>query len=310
MYKYVLKRLLLTIPILLCVTFIVFGIISLIPGDPGRLVLGVSAKQEAVDALNHQLGYDRPFLLRFISYVGGIITRFDFGNSYHSAKPVLKEILDNFRYTIVVVGLGTCIYVTLGILFGVLSAVRQYSIADSMIRTIAITLSAIPVFWIGMMSIYWFSLKLGWFPSNGLDTWKHYVLPVCILGISSSAGLMRLTRTVMLEEIRKDYIRTARAKGAKESSVIWKHAFRNVLLPLIMTVGTNLGYMLGGTVLLETIFSMPGLGSLIMSAIKTKDIPLVMGVTIFLAAIFCLLMLLIDVASAYVDPRVKAKYVN
>lgn len=189
----------------------------------------------------------------------------------NSSRLVVNEILGNFRYTIVFVGLGTCVYVALGIPLGVLSAVKQYSSGDNIIRVAAIALSAVPVFWLGMMSIYWFSLKLGWFPSNGLDTWKHFVLPVCILGISCSASLMRLTRTIMLEEIRKDYVRTARAKGARESTVVWKHAFRNVLLPLIMTVGTNFGYMLGGTVLLETIFNMQGLGSLVMSGIKTKE---------------------------------------
>jgi len=308
MHKYVISRLLITVPILLGVLFVVFFIINLVPGDPGRTILGISANQADVDALNHSLGYDQPFFFRFFQYVAGILFRGDFGNSYTNTKPVINEIAANFRFTFRFALLSTGLSVTIGISAGVMSAIKQYSALDNVTRVTAMCLAAFPSFWIGMISIYFFSLRLGWFPSNGLDTWKHYVLPVMINGILGSASLLRMTRTIMLEAIRQDYVRTARAKGAPEKTVIWNHAFRNVMLPLIMSIGVNFATMMGGTVYLENIFSMPGLGSLALSAIRTKNVPLILSTTFFLSMIFCLAVLLVDILSAFVDPRVRAKY--
>ena len=308
MYRYVLKRILITIPILLGVLFVVFFIIDIVPGDPGRTILGISAAQEDVDALNHKLGYDQPFFTRFFNYLAGVVTRFDFGTSYTTSKPVAEEIAANFGYTFRFTLLSTAVSVIIGIGLGVMSAIRQYSVMDSIARITSMCLAAFPSFWIGMIAIYFFSLKLGWFPSNGLDTWKHYVLPVSINGILGSASLLRMTRAIMLESIRQDYVRTARAKGAPEKSVIWRHAFRNVMLPLINSIGINFATMMGGTVYLENIFSMPGLGSLALTGIRTKNVPLVLSTTFFLSAIFCMMVLVIDLVSAFVDPRVRAKY--
>lgn len=308
MYKYVIKRILMVIPILLGVTILVFTIINFIPGDPGRMILGISAEQSDVDKLNHELGYDKPFATRLATYIVKVVTKFDFGNSYMTNEPVIKEIAANFKYTFKFTLLGTALYVLIGIPLGVMSAIKQYSALDNVMRVMAMLIASFPGFWLGMLGILVFSLKLGWLPSNGVDTWSHYVLPVTIFGVSNAASLLRLTRTTMLEAIRQDYVRTARAKGASERTVIWKHAFKNVMLPLIMTVGVSFGSMMGGTVLTETIFSMPGLGNLALTAMRSKDIPLVMATTLFLSAIFCLMVLLVDIISAFADPRVKAKY--
>ncbi len=310
MYKYVIKRLLLTIPILLGVIILVFLLINIVPGSPAAAMLGDSASPEEIAALNARLGYDKPMLERLVIYLRDIILHFDFGTSWQSGRAVMDEILPNFKYTFQFALLGTMLYVLLGVPLGILSAIKQYSVADNILRVLAMLISAMPSFWMALLFIFLFSLKLGWLPSFGVETWQGYILPVLVFGLSGSGGLLRTTRTIMLEAIRQDYVRTARAKGISERRVIWRHAFRNVTLPLINTVGIGFGALLGGTVLLENVFSLPGLGSLALRALNGKDVPLVMATTIFLSAIFCLIVLLVDIISAYADPRVKAKYTS
>lgn len=310
MYKYVIKRLLLTIPILLGVIVLVFVMMNIVPGDPGRNILGMQAEQAAVDQLNHELGYDQPLLTRLGKYLSDIVFHFDFGKSWMTKQDVLADIMRYFAYTFRVVLFGTAVYMLLGVPLGVLSAVKQYSLTDNTMRIIAMLFNSMPSFWLGLVALLIFSLKLGWLPSNGVDTWKHYILPIAVYGISSAGGLLRTTRTIMLESIRQDYIRTARAKGASEKRIIWRHALPNVSLPLINLIGLTFGAMLGGTVLIETTFSIPGLGVLALDAIRAKDVPLVLATTIFLAAIWCLAVLAVDIMSAYADPRVRAKYTS
>lgn len=308
MHRYIIKRLLLTIPILLGVIIVVFTMANFVPGDPATSILGGTASQAAIDKLNHELGYDIPFLQKLADYLASILTKFDFGTSWQSSQPVMTEVLKNFPYTLKLAVFGTLLYALIGIPLGVLSAVKQYSMTDNIVRISAMVVSAMPGFWFGLLAIYIFSLKLGWFPSSGVMTWAGYVLPVIVFGVTGSGGLMRQTRTIMLEAIREDYVRTARAKGAPERRVIWNHAFRNVTLPLINTIGITFGAVLGGTVLIENVFSLPGLGNLALNAIMAKDVPLIMASTIFLAAIFCLIVLAIDITSALSDPRVRSKY--
>lgn len=307
MLKYVLKRILLMIPIILGVIIIVFSIINVVPGDPGRRILGVSASQEAVDQLNHELGIDQPFVTRLYQYIKGVVTEFDFGLSYQSMKPVLPTLKSNFAYTFRLAVLMTLGYVIIGIPLGVLSAVKQYSPIDNITRIVSVCLSAFPSFWLYMMAILLFSLRLGWVPSGGVDTWKNYILPVSCAAVLNASSLQRMTRTTMLETIRQDYVRTARAKGCAKVTVVWKHAFLNAALPIINSVGITFGAMLGGTVIIESVFNMPGLGSVIIKAINAKDVPMVMGCTVLLSSIFCVIVLAIDIISALVDPRVKAK---
>ena len=295
------------LPILLGVVIIVFTIINAVPGDPGRRILGVSAEQSAVDQLNHELGVDRPFFVRLFDYIKNIVTRFDFGVSYQSMNPVVETLRLNFKDTFKLALLMTVGYVVIGIPLGVLSAVKQYSWIDNITRVTSVTLSAFPSFWFYMMAVIFFSLQLGLFPSGGADSWVHYVLPVGCASILNSSSLQRMTRTTMLETIRQDYVRTARAKGCAKVSIVWKHAFLNAALPIINSVGVGFAGMLGGTVICESVFNMPGLGTVIIKAINAKDVPLVMGCTVLLSTIFCLMVLLIDIVSSLVDPRVRAK---
>lgn len=308
MWKYVLKRILLIIPIMFCVAFIVFFIMDLTPSDPGRLILGISASQDAVDALNEELGYNRPFLTRFFDYISDVVLHFDFGTSYYTGKPVVTEIMNNFPTTFKLALMTTVFSSILGVLLGVFSAVKQYSFLDNALRVASTMFSAIPGFWFAMLGILVFSLYLGWLPSYGVSSWKCWVLPVSIYSISAAAPTLRLTRTIVLETIREDYVRTVRAKGAPEKVVILKHVLKNTSLPLINTIGLSFGENLGGMAIVETIFSMPGIGNLSLTALEQKDMPLVMGCTLFLAALYSLIVLAIDVISAYSDPRVKAKY--
>jgi len=297
-----------TIPILFGVTFIVFTIMSFTPGNPGQLVLSVTASQEAIDQFNREIGFDRPFPIRFFNYVRDIVTRFDFGKSYRTNRPVFDDIALRFPYTLRLAVLAVFGAALIGMPLGVISAVKQNSLADRSITFIALFLAAAPGFWLGLMLIYWFAMTLGMFPTNGAETWRHYVLPLVTLIFPSAASMMRLTRTTMLESIRQDYIRTARAKGAPESRVIFVHALKNSLLPLITSLGMSFGAMLGGAIIAEQVFAIPGLGLHMLTAIRMKDIPVVMACTIFLAAIFCLIILVIDLIYAFVDPRIKARY--
>jgi ABC-type dipeptide/oligopeptide/nickel transport systems, permease components len=307
MRRYIAKRLLLLIPILLGVTFIIFTIMSLTPGDPGTLILGPSATRESVAKLNHELGFDRPFLVRYASYVVDAL-RGDFGRSYITNKPVFAEIFARFPTTLWLAFLGTFVSVVIGIPLGILSAVRQYSFLDISSTLLAMVMGSLPGFWLGMLMILLFSLQLGWLPSYGVGDLRHFVMPALVLGITSAAYKLRTTRATMLETIREDYIRTARAKGVPERVVIWKHALRNALLPIITLVGIDFASLLGGTILTESVFAMPGVGMLMLSSIRMKDMPQVMATVVFLAALFCVAMLLVDIIYAYVDPRLRSRY--
>lgn len=308
MRRYFIRRLLLIIPILLGVSLIVFFIMSLTPGDPATIILGTSAGQNAIDALNHSLGYDRPFLERYARYIFDLLTKLDMGKSYRSQMPVVSIIATRAPISVRIAFNGMLCACIIGIPLGVLSAVKQYSALDTLSTTTAMFFAAVPSFWLGMMLIFIFSLKLGWLPSNGIDSWRNFVLPMFAIGLPFAAHQLRFTRSSMLEAVRQDYVRTARAKGASERTVIWEHALKNALLPIITVTGINFGGLLGGAMITETVFSIPGLGMLLVSAIETKDIPVVMGATLFLATFFCLIMVCVDLLYALVDPRIKAKY--
>lgn len=307
MIRYVIKRLLILIPVLLGVAFIVFLIMSLTPSSPGRIILGVNASQEAVDQLDVQFGYNRPFFIKFADYVVKAVTG-DFGNSYLTQQPVFTEIIQKFPTTFTLALAGIFITVIVGIPIGVLSAIKQYSKIDFSATVLAMLMAAVPGFWLGMLLIILFSLKLRVLPSFGIGSWKHYILPAVTLALPSAASVMRMTRSTMLETIREDYIRTARAKGATEKRVIWRHAFRNALLPIITLIAVNFGGLLGSTILIEKVFGMPGIGLLMVNAISAKDVPVVMGCAIFLAMLFCLILLAVDLMYSFIDPRIKDQF--
>jgi peptide/nickel transport system permease protein len=309
MLKYVIKRLLILIPVLLGVVFIVFMIMQLTPGDPGRIILGANATQEEVDGLNEELGYYDPLPVKFADYVAKALIG-DFGRSYRTNQPVFDQIFEKFPVTLTLALLSIILVVLISVPTGILSAVKQYSKIDISVTVLAMFMAAIPTFWLGLLLILLFALQLNMLPSFGVGSWQGYILPTITMAIPSAAIIIRMTRSTMLETIREDYIRTARAKGAPERVVIWKHALRNALLPIITLVGISFGGLLGGTILVEKVFGLPGLGSLMVTSIGMKDIPMVMACTIFLAALFCIILLIVDLMYAFVDPRVKAQFIK
>jgi peptide/nickel transport system permease protein len=308
MLRYLVKRLLLFIPIFLGVIFIVYLIMELVPGDPARLIIGERVTEDRILLMREQLGLNRPFLIRYADYVFGMVTRFDFGTSYRLQTPVITEIFKKFPYTLQLALMGMFFASLIGISAGVLSAVKQYSPTDTVSTVTAMFFASIPNFWLGMMLILLFALRLGILPSNGFSSWRHYILPVTALTLPASAGLLRLTRSMMLETIRQDYIRTARAKGVKEGAVIIKHALKNALLPIITSMGLSFGDLLGGAIITETVFAIPGLGTHIINAIRMKDTPVVLAATVFLSIFFSILMLVLDLSYAFLDPRIRLKY--
>lgn len=310
MGKYIGKRLLYMILVLLGVAFLVFAILSLTPGDPGTIILGVTASPDDIAALNHEFGYDQPFLLRFFDYIRGIVCHLDLGTSYQSREPVITDIAARFPNTLLLTILSMTVSAIIGITLGVISAVRKYSVLDHFCVITALVFASIPGFWLGLMLIMGFALQLRILPSFGADDLIHFILPTITVAAGSAASILRLTRSAMLETIRQEYIKTAKAKGASERRIIWKHAMRNAMLPVVTTLGTNFGASLGGAIIAETVFAMPGMGMLITTAIRQKDIPVVMGSTLFLAFLFSLIILLVDILYAFIDPRIMAKYKN
>lgn len=307
MHKYVLKRILLLIPVLLGVSLLVFAIMSLTPGDPAQLILGENAPREAVLKLREEMGLNDPFFMQYFRFVKNAIMG-DFGRSYTTGREVFGEIFARFPNTLILAIIGIIISVCIGIPIGIISATRQYSFLDSFSMVIALLGVSMPVFWLGLMLILTFSVKLGWLPSGGFDGLKSIILPAVTLGVGSAAIITRMTRSSMLEVIRQDYIRTARAKGVAEKVVINKHALKNALIPIITVVGLQFGHLLGGAVLTESVYSWPGVGRLMVDAIRQKDTPTVLAAVVFLAAAFSVVNLLVDILYAYVDPRIKSQY--
>lgn len=306
MLKFIAKRVLLLIPIVLGISFIIFSIMSLTPGDPARLALGDTADEAAVQAKREEWGLNDNFFMRYVKYIGGVVTG-NFGRSYRTNEPVLKEIMARFPNTIRIAFLGIGLSVVFGVPLGMISAVRQYSIFDYVSRSVALLMTAVPAFWLGMMLRLLFSLRLDLLPASGADTPLHFILPAITLGASATATITRLTRSTMLEVIRQDYIRTARAKGAKEGRVIFRHVLRNGILPIITVVGMNIGVQLGGTVVIESVFGIPGLGQLMITSVRMKDVPLVIASVMFVAVTIGLANLIVDILYAYIDPRIKSQ---
>jgi peptide/nickel transport system permease protein len=295
--------------ITLGVTFIVFTIMNIIPGDPGRLILGMNAAAEDVAGLNHELGVDRPFFIRYISYITNALQG-DFGLSYHSRRPVVENIKTAFPYTITLAVLGVAVAYLLGIPIGIVSAIRRYSAVDIGSTLGAMFFASIPQFWLALLLMLLFSLKLGWLPPSGVQGLRNFIMPVITMALPIMAIISRLTRTSMLDCLKQDYIRTVRAQGAPESVVIWRHALKNALLPIIITLIITFGSALGGTVIIENIFSIPGMGNLILTAIRQKDDPVVLTATIMLSVMYCLFMLVGDLLMAYLDPRIRQVYLR
>ena len=308
MLRYVGKRILMLIPVMLGVSLIVFCMIYFTPGDPAEYMLGVDATPEAVQAMRETLGLNGSFLEQYGRYLYKIVTRFDFGTSYSTHRSVTTEILDRFPNTFRLALLSMVVSAILGIILGIISATKQYTIFDNMASAFALIGTSMPSFWFGLMLIIWFCLKLKWFPPSGFDTPAQWVLPTICLGLGSTATVTRQTRSSMLEVIRQDYIVTARAKGQLESVVVMKHGLKNAMMPIITVIGNSFGVHLGGAMLTETVFSIPGIGKMMVDAIAIKNYPVVQGGVLFIALCSSIVNLLVDLLYAYIDPRIKAQY--
>lgn len=308
MFKFIIKRLLMIIPTMLVVTLIVFLLINITPSNPGRIILGAEATDEQVDQLNHELGYDLPLFQRYFKWLGDAIQG-DFGQSYYTRRDVFEEIGARIPYTLILTLFSLGIALLIGIPLGVLCATKQYSIADSILSTLSMFLAAMPAFWLGLLLMLEFALNLGVLPSGGITNgWRSWVLPVATLAVGYAASYLRYTRSAMLDNIRQDYVRTARSKGCSSTSVTWKHAFRNSLMTLVTLTGMSFSNLMGGAIVIESVFSIPGLGLMGVTAIRRKDVPQVMASLVVLGALFMVMMLIVDIVYAFIDPRIRAKY--
>ena len=304
MLKFTMKRLVYLVLVLVGVSFLVFLLLYMTPGDPVRMMLGESATPEAQAELRLELGLDDPFLVQYGRYIKNIVVHQDLGTSYSTRRPVLDEIMTVFPNTVKLATAAIIIAVILGTFLGIVSAVKQNSLLDNAVMVLALIGTSAPIFWIGILMIILFSVNLGWLPPSGFGSFKQLIMPALALGTQSTAVVARMTRSSMLEVIRQDFVKTARAKGQKESVVIMKHVFRNALIPVITVVGLQFGTLLGGAMLTEVVFSIPGVGRLMIEAIKQRDFPIVQGSVLFGAACFSLVNLAVDLLYAVVDPKV------
>lgn len=310
MIRYVLKRILLIPLMLLITTFIIFSLVNIAPASPGLIILGAEARPEEVEAINKELGLDQPFLTRYVMFVKDAVQG-DFGYSYYSKRDVLSEVTRRLPNTLTLTLASITLAIVVGLPLGILCAVKQYSATDSILSTIAMFNGAMPAFWLSMLLMLLFSLNLGWFPASGVDNgWRSWVLPIVTLSMPYIGVYLRYSRSSMLDTIRQDYVNTARSKGNTENVVIIRHALRNALMPLVTITGLFVGTLMSSAVVIESVFAIPGLGLFVLDSIKRKDIPLVMGCIVFLASMFMLITLIMDVLYAYIDPRIKAMYLS
>lgn len=308
MGRYVLKRLLQMIPVILGVTILVFTILYFIPGDPVRLLLGVEPTPAQVEAKREAMGLNEPYLVRLGKYVEGIVLHFDFGKSWIYNTPVTAELLQRFPRTLTIAVICMLMQILIGTPLGIIAAVNRNGWGDRLSMFIAMFGISMPNFWIALMLVLLFSVKLGWLPPFGIGGLEFYILPCIANAFPGIATQARQTRSSMLEVIRSDYITTARAKGMSEFRILMKHALPNALLPIITVVGNGMGMLLAGTVVIEMIFGIPGIGWYLVGGIGNRDINVVQSSVIFLAIAFTLIMLLVDLAYAFIDPRVKAQF--
>lgn len=308
MIKFILKRLVALIPVLIGVTLLVFFILDLAPGDPAKVILGETASPEAIAALREEMGLNDPFFVRYGRYMWDLV-RGDLGTSYKTSTPVSSEIWARLPNTAVLSLAATALSVILALPLGVMAAVKQNTAFDGISMFISLVGISMPVFWMGLLLIMQFSVNLGWFPVSGADQGiRSLVLPTFALGFMHMASIARTTRSSMLETIRQDYIRTVRAKGLPEGKVITDHALHNALIPTVTVIGLQIGAMLGGSVLTESVFAWPGIGRYMIQSIQGRDIPAVMGCIVVFAIIFAIVNLIVDLVYGFIDPRIKAQY--
>lgn len=307
MHRYIIKRLLMLIPVLLGVAFIIYAIMNVAEGDPVYQVAGPDATEEQLDALREEMGLNGSLLERYFRYIFKLL-RGDLGTSYVSKMDVMQLYLQRLPNTLKLASVAMIVAVVISVPLGIVAAVNQNSIKDTVSMILALLGLSMPNFWLGLLLMLLFSLKLGWFPSGGAAGLRSVVLPAVTVGVGLAALLTRTTRSSMLDVLRQDYLRTARAKGVSEKRVVFHHALRNALIPIITIFGVQFSNVLGGSVLAETVFAWPGVGRLVVDAIDQRDIPTVTGALIMTTMLVTIVNLIVDIVYAYVDPRIKAQY--
>jgi glutathione transport system permease protein len=298
------RRLLGVVPILLIVSIFVFLFVHLIPGDPARLVAGPDASQQDVELVREQLGLDKPLAVQYIAFVGKLLQG-DLGTSMKTNRPVFDEIAARFMPTFWLTVWSMAWAIIFGLLIGVISATKRNKWQDYAGMFGAVSGISLPSFWLGLMLIQLFSVKLGLFPTGGNDTWKGYVLPSLTLGAGVAAVIARFARSSLMDILKEDYIRTGRAKGLKENIVVWKHALKNAMIPVITMTGLQFGFLLGGSIVVETVFSWPGLGRLLIDSVSFRDYPVIQAELLLFALEFILINLIVDILYAVMNPQIR-----
>ena len=314
MHVYVLKRILAVVPVLLGLTVIVFAIMALIPGDPAIAILGAYATPENVARLNRDLGLDKPLVQQYFIWLENLL-RGDFGRSYSLNRPVLDEVWERFSATLILAGAALVLCTVWGLLIGIWTAARQYGWTDRILTFAVLIGISVPSFWLGLLLILLFAVDLRWLPASGMyaiygggdlpDLLRHLILPALTLSVVAAGVIARLTRSAMLEVLRQDFIRTARAKGVSERRVLYIHAFKAALVSVVPVIGVQAGFVLGGAVYIETVFQWPGVGRMLVQAISTRDVLLVQGGVVLVSACYVLFNLLVDLAQCWLDPRIQ-----
>ncbi len=304
MNRYFVRRLLETIPLMLIISIFVFFFIHMIPGDPAKTLAGVEASYEEVEAIREEFGLNKPIIVQYIDYMKGLLHG-DMGRSLKSNLPVTEMIASRMQYTLKLVFAGILWAPVLGIFVGVICAIYRGRALDHAGMLFAISGLSAPGFWLGLMGIEIFAVRLGWLPSSGLETWRGYVLPSLVMGTGIMAVLARYSRSSMLETLREDYVRTARAKGQKESIVMFSHAFKNSLIQVVTILGLQIGGLLSGSVITETIFSVPGMGRLLVDSIAYRDYPVIQGLLMIFALQYVLINLIVDMLYGVINPKIR-----
>lgn len=303
MIIFLFKRLLQTIPVIIGVTIVVFLIMQMVPGDSAQILAGEGASKQAIEDLRKEYGLDKPVHVQYVDYMKDVV-RGDLGVSLKSNQPVYDEIMTRLPITVELAIYSTIITVILGVIAGIVSAVRPNSTSDITVMVVALLGISFPSFFLGLLLMYVFSVELQWLPVAGWESVKHMILPTFALGASGAAIVARMTRSSMLEVVRQDYIRTAKAKGLSYYLVIYKHALRNALIPVITVVGLQFGALLGGTVLIESVFAINGLGRLIVESIRMRDLPMVQGGVLVASLVFVIVNLFVDILYKFFNKRI------
>lgn len=309
MLRYVGKRLLILIPTLLIITIVVQLFIVITPGDPARLMAGSQATDEEVAALREEMGLNDPFIVRYAHYMSGIF-KGDFGTSFRTKSPVIQDILKRFPYTLILVFVSMALAICIGIPIGIFAATHQYTWKDNLSIFFSLLFVSMPGFWFALLLVQLLGVKWKILPIAGIDSWTGWILPCVTTALCYAASIARQMRSNILEVIRQDYITTARAKGQNEGKILYKHALKNAIIPIIMTVGSTFGMAMGGSMVTEVIFSLPGLGNYTLDALSQRDYPAIQTNVLFLSTLYCIVLLLTDVAFAIADPRIRAQYVR